>query len=609
MNHPSHIILSSLLASLALGVVAEDTAECGLWLGPSHIKDKEEHGFGLGMYTGRRIPEGEILPPEVFVPVFDFEGEDHPPLREYLWSGEEHKNLVLEVYGNMLFFSPGLAAIAPCTSTNYNLERLDEVSFDNAGVHRSRNATAGAFTYYQLAMFQAVRDIEPGEELTVACEDDDFDAGEYEALRFLPKNENFICLDDKLEERSQSNIPGIGRGVFAKKDLAKDTRVLSSPAAPLDRKLTEMPSLDPVGIQLLLNYAYGHPDSDLLWLPYGKLINSINHFGAAPNTPNVKVVWHSDPPNEGLSRRKEYHHPQLLDYSAERVALTHGKGLLMDLVATRDIKKGEELYLDYGKSWVDAWTFHEQKWKTLAPKVKDSATYTPAAEYNRLYGGEPVRTITEQHRNPYAHNILTACRFQQDWIDDEFAEDYDMIQYQSWLTQEDHDNCLLPCIILERLQDEESDETIYTAKLVDHHHQNESIEYACHIFRRFEYIDTDSPRRAIGTCSTTHRALLEGPRIAKDLTVALFSSRFFAEFIDNVYSTDVFLPPAFRQPIEMSDYPEAWMKQKVRRRTTSHIIPSEEKEEEHQFKRKNIEPKYDKEDIQRKKMASPRTDL
>ena len=79
-----------------------------------------------------------------------------------------------------------------------------------------------------------------------------------------------------------------------------------------------------------------------------------------------------------------------------------------------------------------------------------------------------------------------------------------MIQYQSWETQEDHDNCLLPCIILERLRDEESDETTYTAKLVDHHHENESIEYACHIFRRFEYIYTDIPRRGIGTCFTIH---------------------------------------------------------------------------------------------------------
>jgi hypothetical protein len=57
-------------------------------------------------------------------------------------------------------------------------------------------------------------------------------------------------------------------------------------------------------------------------------------------------------------------------------------------------------------------------------------------------------------------------------------------------------------------------------------------------------------------------------------------------------------------------YPEAWMRQKIRRRTTSHVVGTDEqKEEEQQFKRKNIEPKYDKEDMERKKLASPRADL
>lgn len=578
------LLLLSISAYSAVNAKEEEDS-CGLWLAPSHIKEREDHGYGLGMYTGRRIVKGEDMSSELFLPLFDFDSTEHPPLREYLWSGEAYKQIVLEVYDNLLFFSPGLSAIAPCTSNNFNLERVDNVSFDNSGVHRSKDPTTGAFAYHHQPMFRAVRDIEPGEELTVECQDDDFDGGDYTRTLFDPKDDKVTCLDDKLEERERSNIPGVGRGVFAKKNLAKDTVVLSSPAVPVHRKLLHITSEHASNLltQLLINYCYGRPGSDLLWFPYGPLINSINHYGSAPNTPNVKVQWHADPiaSNEDLARRKQYHHPELLDYTPERVALTHGKGLVMDVVAIRDIKEGEEIYLDYGKSWTEAWKAHEAKYKASASKLEggEEESYIPAAEYNRLYSDEPVRTITEQRRDPYPRNILTACRFLEDWIEDENAEDYDMIQYQSWNTQSSHFNCLLPCIILERLEGE--DTTTYTAKLVDHHHDNDSIEWDCHIFRAFEYIYTDIPREGI-------------------------------EFIENTYSSDVFLPAAFRQPIEVSEgmYPEHWTKQKLRRRTTSaHVATPEEIEEEQQFKRKDIEPGYDKEDIQWKKFASPREDL
>ncbi len=573
-----------LVIFIILGMVmAEDDnnnsndPSCGLWLGPSHIKETTQHGFGLGMYTGRAIRKGETMSSEMFIPVYDIDDEGHPPLREYLWNGEAHKQIVLEVLGGMLFFTPGLAAIAPCSSNNFNLELIDKLSFDNADVHRSKDPTVGSFTYYNSYMFRAVRDILPGEEFTVECSDDDFDASS-EHWTYDPTQH--FCLDDKVEERPRSNLPGVGRGVFAKKELSQNSLILSSPAVPMLRDILNIDSLQPKGIQLLYNYCYGHPESDLLWLPYGPIINSVNHSHKAPN---VKIQWHSDPliSNKDLARRKQYHHPELLEETTERVAVTHGKGLVMELIALRDIQPGEELYLDYGTAWEEAWNQHKTKYLQNIAKLPDLHSYFPSAAYNPLHSDETLRTITEQHRDPYPPNLVTACRFQEDWIEDEAAEDYEMIQYQSWDTQENHFNCLLPCILLERLQDETNASTHrYTAKLVDHHHENENIEYTCHIFRQFEYIYTDIPRIGI-------------------------------EFIENTYRSDVFLPAAFRHPIQVSEgmYPDLWMRQRVRRRATSNPPTQTEVEDPDQFKRKNLDSKPNKDDIQRKLMASPRTDL
>lgn len=572
------VVLLMLVIASAVAQDNDSSSSCGLWLGPSHIKEREKHGYGLGMYTGRMIRKGEVLPSEIFIPVFDFDydEDDHPPLREYFWDGESFKQITLEALEGMLFYSPGLAAIAPCTTSNYNLERNNVLEFDNAGIHRSRDPTIGTFTYFTAPLFRAVRDIQPGEELTVECTDDQFD-GSSELWTYDPKQH--FCLDDKLVQRSQSNIPGVARGVFAKTALSKNSLLLSSPAVPLLRDTLNIKTIEPVGIQLLMNYCFGHPDSDLLWLPYGPFINSINH---SSKNPNVKVQWHADPlvSNKDLERRKQYHHPELLEYSTDRVAKTHGKGLMMDLVALRDIQPGEELYLDYGPSWEDAWNYHSSRYRSLVPKMKDVHHYIPAPAYNALHAKDPVRTITEQHKNPYPFNVLTACRFEKDWIEDENAEDYDMIQYHSWHSQEKHFVCLLPCLILERLQDEEDPSMHrYTAKLVDQHHDNLNIEYECNVFRRFEYIYTDIPREGI-------------------------------EFIETTYHSDALLPIAFRQPIQVPDgmYPDQWVRQRVRRRVSANPTPPPE-EDGNIFKRKDIEIKYNMEDILRKKEESARTDL
>ena len=153
-------------------------SECGLWLGPSSIKEQEEHGWGHSMFTGKLIKKGQavlstgVLDEEMnekifgdlMIPLYDWEaldmgpperendddfvvqkkeaelqGKEEPtmprgehqdsPLFQQLWNGDFYHLQVLESYESMRIFVPGLANIAPCTSDNFNLEQVQTVTY------------------------------------------------------------------------------------------------------------------------------------------------------------------------------------------------------------------------------------------------------------------------------------------------------------------------------------------------------------------------------------------------------------------------------------------------------------------------------------------------
>jgi hypothetical protein len=255
------------------------------------------------------------------------------------------------------------------------------MEFDNGNVaRRPTDPTTGSFIYYRIRLFRAVRDIQAGEELTMECSDDSFDASSWDGDLMTYSAAKHTCLDDKIESKP-STIPSVGQGVFAKRTLAANSVVITSTAVSVHRRLLAIPdSHKPprkIVHQLLINYCIGHPDSDRLWLPYVPWINSIIHYAppvieavTIPTTPNVKLVWHKQDPtldNSQVARRQQYHHPELLEFSPERVATTHGKHLVLDVVALRDIHQGEELLLDYRSAWTDAWKKHSTRWSSIRP--------------------------------------------------------------------------------------------------------------------------------------------------------------------------------------------------------------------------------------------------
>lgn len=559
---PSSMISSD--GAGANGPTSGISNDCGLWMGPSPIKNAEEHGFGLGLFTGRAIPVGTPIEPtffghgEILLPIYAHEQifDDHPPLREYIWDEDNMPEVAVE-YPDLqtALFIPGLAAIAPCTAQNYNLELIGRgtdydkprwsAMSDDGGVHRATHPQAGAFSYRHNVTYVAVRDIAPGEELTVRCSDSNFDGGAYYLSRYNSQDNSVVCLDQNLRVAPTSSDEAKGLGVFAKRNLKKEAILTSTPLVPVHR--TEMDVEDEAINEknLMLNYLFGHPDSDLLLLPFGPMVNFINHN---QQQPNAVIQWHTvkdDHQSEGsLDRREVYHHPEMLHVPADTVVKAHGKGLMMDIVALRDIQGGGEIFLDYGSTWQEAWDAHRAEFESIKRKLSETdISYISAEREIALIEDEPYyRTLSEQGTEPYPDNLQFYCFYEQhdDENQDDPKDSYRRtqglsrggFQHFSWFDHEDHP-CMRPCTIVQRYQDEDEDEPRYSVEMFKN--DNPHVMYYCTISK--DYFYKDVPESDI-------------------------------RLLDKPYTTDVFRREAFRQAIGVPEgfYPDAWMRKKLRQR-------------------------------------------
>lgn len=514
--------------------------------------------------------------------------EQHPPLREYTWSEDNLPETAVEYpLEQTALFVPGLASIAPCTSENYNLKLGNDnfwsASSDDGGVHRATHPHAGAFSYRHNVTYIAVRDIAAGEELTVNCDDNNFDGGAYFLERFesTKSDDHVTCLDQNLRvEKANKKTPEggkddpMGMGLFAKRDLAKGDNIISSPLVPVHRKVLDINDNDDVNNkQLMLNYVFGHPESDLLLLPIGPMVNFINHRRESDGGANAEIRWHHLSKNwKSDAELVEYHDIQLLDLPADVVTNTFGRGLVMDIVATKMISEGDEIYLDYGKEWQDAWDKHSASFEYQKEKLpKSDKDYISAENYNRIAKKEfeeyyeqnkdrmetPIsyyyRTVFEEENFPLPEGMefycfyspreeqeegqLSASALLRDSAEE--SDDDDRERY-SWFEHSVH-NCLRPCAIIERYpsempeflseddfeEDFDPDEASYTVLLFAG--DNDRVVERCGI--PTDYDLEDIPHSQI--------RLLGSP-----------------------YSTDVMSPFAFRHEIGVPEgfFPKAWKK-------------------------------------------------
>jgi hypothetical protein len=385
-----------------------------------------------------------------------------------------------------------------------------------------------------------------------------------------------MCLDNVRS--GESFIQGIGKGLLAAQPVPAGEIILSSPVVPVHRRdlmgdgtgKTAQSGIN--NYQLMLNYALGHEDSDLLLLPYGPFVNFMNHPPKGME-PNAVIRWHQASEKEmDVPRRLQFHHDELFQQYAKAVTETHGKGLVIDVVALKQITTGDEIYIDYGSAWTKAWNDHVKRWR---PPSGASTYHTADQWYNdRSLNPNPkiIRTVDE---DPYPQNLQTVCYYDSDAkvisVDEE-----NQIIYTYWDDDSLPHECHRPCNILERYPDPEDDtDYLYTAEML--HFEGEEKFWFC--------------------------AIKEGKHISTDVTYDGIL------ILDKPYTHDLFLDQAFRHEIGVPEgfYPKEWLRSKIRRKEDTLVSRSDVGDE---FRRKKPgEMLSKKQKMMQENLKSSRADL
>jgi len=518
--------------------------DCGLVMAPSSIDSA-----GWGVFTLVDRPRGSPLAAgDVVIQVSDINVTHGIGMQrlvyDYAWNAAETGGQYEGQF--VLSLIPGLGMLANGSPHKFSLLPVLEPSVDEAGVTRHSSPGAGAFTHYHNYSFHAARDISAGEEVLVNYgpiwfRDGRRDLTQAEEEKRLQQNKEDLmktgyCLDNL--KSADSTIPHAGRGAFATRDLDRGSIVAPVPVVPITKRealdisrikqVSETQYVTAHLKQLLLNYCFGHPKSSVLLFPYSPIVSLINHARGV-KTPNVRLQWSSSNQQHEILTLED-----LREINRQGTYHKSTGGLLLELVALEEIKNGEEIVMDYGQVWEDAWQQHVQSW---TPYEK---AYAPAFAADE--GITILSTQKELEDKPNPSNLITSCFYRYHKDDPALHARGDParnISSAPWQLQPGIFELrnLRPCTIMQRTevdntQDDSSDDEdkepsyYYTVVVRNRYglHADERVPLG-HV-----HIATQVPRRAI-------------------------------RFTDKIYTTDQHLEGAFREPIGLGDdiFPQQWM--------------------------------------------------
>ena len=205
--------------------------------------------------------------------------------------------------------------------------------------------------------------------------------------------ENGMCVD--LLRAGKSTIPQAGRGAFATRLIMEGALITPMPLLRMGKdKLRRFKGMIEITPQLSVNYSYGHPKSSMLLLPYAPVVNFVNNH-LDKSKVNARIRWSTS--------IHEHHLKDWENDSVEDILSRDHNGLMLEMVATKDIEQGDEVFLDYGSRWDKAWTTYVENW---SPPV-NSHDFQTVKELN---ANNVVRTIEELQEKPYGYNVKTFCR-------------------------------------------------------------------------------------------------------------------------------------------------------------------------------------------------------
>lgn len=507
---------------------------------------------GLGLFTSRFLPaKVKIGYPDLAIHVVD-----PPPtavgLKLFLYNYAWDASLTGGQYEGSQYVAVAIPGVGMLANGRIggNVLPLHRLAVDEADLPRTEAPGAGAITHYYNMTFYTSQTVQAGEELVVNYGEDWFE--ERKLLKTISSEtitSNFtnpkytvehlirhgLCADNI--KCDASTIQGAGRGAFATRFIPKGSLVAPLPLLPLDKPSLEMlpfqadntkkkkkskriNNLNTNTRQLLLNYCFSHARSSLLLFPYSAGVNFIN---SAPDRVNAVLQWSNH----------TFHHKDWLNLSVSEVLGKFVSGLMLDLIATRDIQPGEEIFIDYGSDWHNAWNRHVDQWTP----VEDADQYSPSYVMNDVV--DLLRTQEEEAKfYPYPDNLQTACFYKYEKTRQQDSPGTGAVTVIRWKPSAGiHElRYLRPCTILKREQEttlvgvSSKSNSRYTVQMWNRANNMTPVE---------ERIPQREERRHI---------VEYVPRVA-------------IRFVDKPYTTDPHLPNAFRHWIGLPPgvFPEAWM--------------------------------------------------
>eukprot|EP00980_Cylindrotheca_fusiformis_P028673 scaffold22635_cov134-Cylindrotheca_fusiformis.AAC.1 len=419
---------------------------------------------------------------------------------KYVWPGQETGGQY-EGYRHVESIVPGIGMMARFSDKKLANLLPFVPRVDEAGLTRQQSPGAGAITHYNNYTLFYSKKINAGDELLLPSSlrkqqlkevvSSDTETSSPTMFELLQSG---YCLDNLRPRKSR--ITHAGRGAFATRQLEEGTIVAPVPVLPITRSALETTDSH----QLLLNYCFGHKKSSTLLYPYGPWVNLVNHY----TEPNVKLQW------------KNGQIPLMTSENIEQ-----GSVFMMELIAIRDIQAGEEVYLDYGRAWEEAWFQHTQKWKPTREH------YSPGYVIDDTI--RLLRTETEQKDHPYPYNVQTSCFYRySDRTDEEKKPDKtsDKLRSFKWKATKGLFDLkhLRPCQVLKRKEDAKG-RSAYAVRMFNRPGLDEMEQ----IPENDMHFVTNVPRNAV-------------------------------RLTDKPGSTDQHLPGAFRHEITLNEelFPDSW---------------------------------------------------
>jgi hypothetical protein len=255
------------------------------------------------------------------------------------------------------------------------------------------------------------------------------------------------------------------------------------------------------------------------------MVNLINH---SSKRANVKLQWSSVNQQHALLSLEEL-------YQINTNSASSAGGLLLELVALRDVQSGEEILLDYGSTWQTYWDNHMEHWRP----ARDP--YIPASVWDDAISmlATQQEILSESKGGGYPPNVITSCFYR-----------YEQAQQQQPLSTTHNENHaakakdittdewkhfkgiyelrnLRPCNVLQRHEADRTNRGYYYTVVIRNRYGLTPME---RIPMGHMHIVTEVPRKAI-------------------------------RFSDKIYTTDQHLEGAFRQEIGLADelFPSQWM--------------------------------------------------